>query len=61
LDLRVVSVVRVVPTFPLVSNRTVVTIVIRRGLKEVVLGVWGDVFRKDVLASLANLFLTREV
>ena len=40
----VLPVVREVRTIPFVTNRTVVAICIRIGLREVVLGVWGEAF-----------------
>jgi hypothetical protein len=54
--IRVLPVVRAVRTFPVLTNRTVVAICIRIGLREVVLGVWGDIFRKKILGSPATIY-----
>ena len=53
--IRVLPVVREVRTIPFVTNRTVVATGIRIGLREVVLGVWGDIFRKTILGKAVTI------
>jgi hypothetical protein len=53
-DIRVLPVVRAVRTFPFVPNRTVVPVGIRIGLREEVLGIWGDVFLERTLGETVS-------
>jgi hypothetical protein len=53
---RVLPVVREVRTIPFVTHRTLVVICIRIGLREVILGVWGDIFRKTILGRSAIIY-----
>jgi hypothetical protein len=53
--IRVLPVEREARTIPFVTNRTVVVIGIRIGLREVVLGIWGKLFRRVILGRTATL------
>lgn len=53
--MRVLPVFSEVRTIPFVTNRTVIAICIRIGLREVVLGIWGNIFHKTILGKPATI------